>query len=115
MPSWDWQAGLNEFQKPGVEGAESVVGERLACFGKGLGAGPSNRAGPVYQMREEGIQFVLDAGLEAGQHGHDENGKSQNALAEKTIGFETRLIEQFVRVEVVDKVDKNTLVLRSSW
>jgi len=69
-----------------------MVGEMLAHFGKGLGAG-----------------------LETGRHGHDKNGKNQNALAEKGIGFETRLIEQFVRVEVVEELDKNTLVLRPSW
>jgi hypothetical protein len=59
------------------------MAEILACFGKGLCAGPSNGPGPVNQMREEGIQFVLNADLEAGQHDHGENGKSQNAGGER--------------------------------
>jgi len=35
-------------------------------------------------------------------------------LAEKGVGIEARLSEEFVRMEIVDNVDKNTLVLRSS-
>ncbi len=115
MPERDRQVSVNQFQQPRIEGAEGVVGERLARLGEGLGAGPSKEAGLAYQVREEGIEFVLDAGLEAGQQGHDQNGKSQNALAEQGIGFEPGLLEQFVRMQVVDKADNNSLVLMSSW
>ena len=60
-------------------------------------------------MGEKSIQLVLNAGLEAGEHGHNENGESQYPLTEEGIGFQSRLVEQFVRMEVVDKVDKNTM------
>ena len=115
MPAWDRQSGLNEIQQADIESAEDMMGEILAGFGKSLSAGSTNGPSLVNQMGEEGIQFVLNAGLEAGEHGHNENGESQDPLTEECVGFESRLVEQFVRMEVVDKVDNNTLVLRSPW
>ncbi|MDP2786771.1 MAG: hypothetical protein Q8O79_01670, partial [Pseudomonadota bacterium] len=111
----DGQAFMDEGQQTRVEGGESQVGEVFPRLGKGLGADLPNKVRLVCQMREEGIEFVLDAGLEAGQHRYDQNGTSQNALAKKGVGFETRLSEEFVRMEIVEEVDKNGLVCRSPW
>jgi hypothetical protein len=66
-------------------------------------------------MREKRIEFVLDAGLETGQHRDDENGKGQHALAQKGVGFEPRVGEECVGMDIVNNPDKNTMVLRSSW
>jgi hypothetical protein len=91
------------------------MGETLPRFGKGLGAGLLNQVSLVCQVREEGIELILDAGLEAGQHRHDQNGEGQNALAKKSGGNKTRLSEEFVGMEITKKLDKNSLVLRSTW
>jgi len=90
------------------------MGEIPACFGEGLGAYPPNQIGLVDQMGEEGIELVLNAGLEAGQQGDDQDGKGQESLTKKGIGIEAGRKEKFVGVEIVDKVDKNAMVLRSS-
>jgi hypothetical protein len=114
LPERDGQAFMDECQQTRVERGEGQVGKVLSCLGKGLSADLPKQVCLVCQMREEGIELVLDTGLEAGQHRHDHNGKGQNALAKKPVGFKARLSKQFVRIEVVDKLDKNALVLRST-
>jgi hypothetical protein len=115
MPEGDGQAFMDKRQQTRVEGGEGQVGEVFPRLGKCLGADLPKKVRLVCQMREEGIELILDAGFEAGEHRHNQNGKGQNALAKKPVGFKARLSEEFVRMEIVEETDKNALVLRSSW
>jgi hypothetical protein len=115
VPERDGQAFLDERQQACVEGVKGQVGEVLARLGEGLGADLANQVRLVRQMREEGIELVLYARLEAGEHRHHQNGKGQNALAKESVGFKARLSEEFVGMETLEEPDKNALVLRSSW
>jgi len=75
---------LNEFQQTRIECGESEVGEVFSCLGKGLGADCTKQISLVHQVGKEGIEFVLNSSFKAGQHGNSENGKSQDALTEKS-------------------------------
>ena len=58
-------------------------GEFLARFGKGLSTDLSGEIGLLTEMGEEGIQFILDAGFEAGEEEDDQGGKRQLSIAAK--------------------------------
>jgi len=65
--------------------AEKARWEKIfSCLGKGLGADCTKQISLVHQVGKEGIEFVLNSGFKAGQHGNGENGKSQDALTEKS-------------------------------
>jgi len=105
---------LNEFQQTRIECGESEVGEVFSCLGKGLGADCTKQISLVHQVGKEGIEFVLNSVFKAGQHGNSENRKSQDVLTEKSSGIKSRLSEELVRMKVINKVDKNGVVLGSS-
>ena len=86
-----------------------------ARLGEGLGADLTDQIGPIRQMGEEGIQLILDAGLEAADHGDQQDGEGQDALPDEGIGLEPGSLEKLIGMEVFDKLDKNCLVLRSAW
>ena len=91
------------------------MGELPTRLGKGLGTGAADEIGLVRQMGEEGMQLVLHARLEAADHGDQQNREGQGSLAEEGVGLKPRRPEQVVGMEVVNKVDENALVLRSTW
>ena len=84
-------------------------------FGNSLGAGQAKQIGVLGQMREKGVEFILNAGLEAGDHGNQQDRKGQGALALEAGVNESCLIEKFARMQVFRELDKNGMVLRSSW
>jgi len=59
----------------------------MTRLGEGLGAGAANQAGLILQVREEGVPFVLDAGLEAGQEAYDQGGERAFAGALEGVGI----------------------------
>ncbi|TAN46531.1 MAG: hypothetical protein EPN21_20225 [Methylococcaceae bacterium] len=71
--------------------------------------------GLIVQLRKEGIEFVLYAGLEAGEHGGNEDGKWQAALPLKRGVVESDSLEQVRRMQVGGKVGEDGQDLRSAW
>ncbi|MGF1545731.1 MAG: hypothetical protein ACFCUG_00225, partial [Thiotrichales bacterium] len=74
----------------------------------------ANKISLIEQMGEEGIEFILHARLEAGEHGDQQDREGQDPGTGKGVGIETSAFAQGIGVEVLNKVDKYSLVLRSS-
>ena len=114
VPAGHVPMAVHQGEQTGIEASEGGMGEIPTGFGKCLSADQTQEVGLIRQMGEEGIEFVLNAGLEAREHGGDQDGKGQNPLSEKGTGFESRRTKQFVGMKIAREPYKNTLVLRSS-
>ena len=88
------------------------MGKMAARLGERLGADMTGKIGLIRQVSEERIEFALNAGLESGEHGRDQDRKGQKAAAEKGGGGKAGGFEKFAGMKIVRKPDKNALVLR---
>ena len=95
VPERHVHASLDEVQQSRVEGIKDAVGELLPSLREGLSTDLANQISLVRQRRIERIEFILDAGLEAGQHRHHQNGKGQNPFTNECSGIETIFSAQF--------------------
>ena len=69
------------------------MGELLPGFGKGLSADLADQIRLIGEMSKKAVEFILNAGFEAGHHHYQQYGKRQCPLPDEGGWFKARLIE----------------------
>ncbi|WP_157197746.1 hypothetical protein [Methylomonas koyamae] len=89
--------------------------ELVARLGKGLRADMTGQIRLIGEMGKKSVEFVLNAGFEAGNQADQQHGKGQFARSDKGVIVKTGLFEQLGGMEMADKTNQNTKVLRSTF
>ena len=80
-----------------------------------MGADQTLKIGLIVEMGEKRVELGLNAGFEVRDHGDQEDGKRQDALASERLRVQAGLFEEFGRMQELDKVLNYSMEFKASW
>jgi len=105
VPTWHRHLVGDQPQKVFVETGKGAMRKLAARLGKGLRTDQADEIGLIGKMGEERVQFILNAGLETGEHDRQQHWKGQGTLAAEGVRAKTALVEEFCGMQDFAKVE----------